>query len=915
MLLMQLNIFLIIFTLLIIKPVVNARFLSVIGIDKLPFVFVLVAICAMVVSTLYSREIRRSSLQKATARTFYIAIFGLISIGILLNLHIAENLVLYVFYVGVAIFGVLATSQFWILANLTFDAREAKRFFGFIGAGAIAGGVAGGYVTSITSEFISSTNLLFFAALLLSICVPLNRIIWRKTIQNLTPFQQEKRWSGFSDHPFWSIKKSKHLTYLALLVAMGVVVSKLIEFQFSSVAVATIQDPDELTGFFGFWFSTFNVVSLLLQLFVTRKIVGTYGVGASLFALPGGILLGSVLLLIAPVLWAGIFTKLWEVSVKQSINKSATELLALPIPAGIKSDTKSFIDVFVDLAATGVAGLLLIFLINGLDLSIRAVSVLTIIILVFWIIVAIRVRREYIISFKSILTKADKRAIKVVPDLKNAGVLSSMKKSLEEGTENQILFLLDQVKEIQDSRFFETVARHLTHASSKVRLKALETIYFLQHSVQKEVLNQLLVDPVQEVRYRAFAQLLRQDPSQRISNIHNYLSNEDQMVSGAALVGISEEARNNPEMKKLLKLEQHISDKINYLNLTTDEEERYHYKVMILKAAGHSNFPKFYRFIDDSLEDENSEIVTEAIKSAGYTMSFYFIDKLTDFLIPKQYRPAAQKALLNFGPGIIPQLAEIATDPNSSPDLIKQIPALLEKMDSQKAVKVLYSFLDTSDVMLRLETLRSLNTLQRDFPHLKIRKDEIVQYILNESKMYKSILAALYKQNALFENPEKEEIHLAREKLINLLERRLDGTLERIFRLIGLRYPPEDVIPVYNGIRSINQDVRINSVEFLDNLLEPSLKKALIPIAETALFANISDETIQSLKVVIPTERECFSLLLEGRDVRLKVVLFQLLEKLNDPQYLDLIQPLLNSPVEKVQELAEKLVFSLKGKS
>ena len=50
-LLMQLNIFLIILSLLIIKPVVNALFLSQLGFEKLPLVFILVAAAAMAIRT------------------------------------------------------------------------------------------------------------------------------------------------------------------------------------------------------------------------------------------------------------------------------------------------------------------------------------------------------------------------------------------------------------------------------------------------------------------------------------------------------------------------------------------------------------------------------------------------------------------------------------------------------------------------------------------------------------------------------------------------------------------------------------------------------------------------------------------------------------------------------------------------
>ncbi len=910
-LLMQLNIFLIIFALLIIKPVVNAQFITVIGVKKLPLVFVLVAISAMAISTIYSRALNSKSLRRVTTSTLVISISSLVIIGLLLSFNISPNIVLYVLYIGVAIFGVLATSQFWIMANLAFDAREAKRLFSFIGAGPIAGGVAGGYLTSVLANYIQGINLLFLAAALLAICIPLNKIIWKEYIQPLNTFRKKKRLTDFGDHPIWLIRKSKHLTYLALIVGLSVLVSKLVEFQFSSVAAITYPDPDDLTSFFGFWFSTFNVISLLIQLFLTRRIVGTFGVGSSLFALPGGILAGSFLLLFAPVLWAGVFTKLWEVSVKQSINKSATELLALPIPLAIKSQTKSFIDVFVDLAATGVAGLLLIFLVNGLDLSVRSVSLLTLAIIGCWLWVAIKVREEYINSFKSILTKADKSATNQMPDFANVSVLNGLKKALESGTTAQICYVLDKVREVPDKRLFDNVFALLHHPSAQVRAKALEAIYYLEKTVDVSILEGLLVDQDQEVRYKAFAQLLRQTTENRILKAHKYLTHADPLISGAALVGLAEECRNNDEMKKSLNIEGRINEKMDYLLLTEDPQVQYMYKVMILRSAGHANIEAFYPYIMNGLDDADPKIVREAIQAAGYTMNVQFVERIASFLVNKEMRSIAQQSLLHYGVGIINELVELSQKATIKAEVVHQFPAVIELIDSALSVEALLSFLKVGDVALRLETLRSLNTIQSVFPHLKIQNKNIIHHIIEESNVYKHILGVLYQQKQLMPTESSAEVIDARRRLTELLERRLDGTLERIFRLIGLRYPPEDPINLYEGIKSVNESTRINAVEFLDNLLEPTLRKSLMPIAETASFDTISKETIENLKVRIPDERQCLILLLEGRDAKLKLAVFRLILVAKMTDCIDLVKPFLQSPNERLRERAQLVIKGL----
>ena len=142
-------------------------------------------------------------------------------------------------------------------------------------------------------------------------------------------------------------------------------------FQFSDFANKAIGDPDELASFFGFWFSTFNVLAFCLQLFITNRVLNRLGVASTLLVLPLAIALGSLLFLTFPELWVLIIIKGVDIGFKQSLNKAAVELSIMPIPLHIKNQAKSYIDVAVDSIATGIAGFMLIFLVRKLDLGIR----------------------------------------------------------------------------------------------------------------------------------------------------------------------------------------------------------------------------------------------------------------------------------------------------------------------------------------------------------------------------------------------------------------------------------------------------------------------------------------------------------------------------------------------------------------
>jgi ATP:ADP antiporter, AAA family len=79
------------------------------------------------------------------------------------------------FYVLALILGILLTSQFWTLASDLYDARQAKRLFGFIGGGASLGGAMGAGITTLIVHELGTTNLLLVSAVLLALCALLVR--------------------------------------------------------------------------------------------------------------------------------------------------------------------------------------------------------------------------------------------------------------------------------------------------------------------------------------------------------------------------------------------------------------------------------------------------------------------------------------------------------------------------------------------------------------------------------------------------------------------------------------------------------------------------------------------------------------------------------------------------------------------
>jgi len=898
-LLMQIYIFLIIFTLLIVKPTASSLFLSNFGVESLPYAFILVAILAGIVSSVYAKLLNIIPLDRLIKMTLYSCIGSLLIFGVLLQAKIFTGVVLYAFYLWVMIFAVLTTSQFWVLANLVFNSREAKRLFGFIGAGAITGGIFGGYFASFITQFTVSENLLFIAALCLVPCLFLINKIWsyriQKPIKKKDPTDNKIKVKP-KKHPLQLILASKHLTYLTGIVGLSVIVAKLVDYQFSAIASIHYTNKEDLTAFFGFWFSTFNVISLGLQLFLTRRIMENVGVSRALYFMPVFILLAGTLMLLMPeVLMMAIFLKLTEGSLKQSVNKAAMELLVLPIPTKIKNPAKTFIDVFVDSFATGLSGLLLIFVIKGLALPPTAISLIILGITLVWLFLIFKIRKEYLYAFKlrieTAITPTDISQLKseriIIPSNR---LLKRLAKVLEVGTEQQILVTLKSVKDIKKSQLFNKTVQLFKHDSPEIRAAAIRNASTYKKEEVIEEVTALIDDDSIKVQTRALEYLLKHDDKNRLANIEEYLEDDHYRLRGVALVGLATASLKDAALSKEFHLENRLYDWFNKIDTTLSQKENQFRKIIFLNTIGKGKLENYYGHIVKFLKDENSKVVRQAIISAGITQKEVFLNILISFLKDQTYRSSAQEALSQFGEKAFPLFIEIINNPITDINVVRSLPKIIRKISSPQAVDLLSKLLKYNNLNVRHASLKALNRLRFSNRELSFDEKMVIPFILEEIQLYQETMSTVYLQKSILK---KEMVDFsarvaARKQLISVLEKRLDINLERLFLLLGLKYSPEDMINIYRSIRGRKAEIRISALEFLDNLLGINLKKIIIPIIEITLLENLTQRAIEQLKLKIPTEYECLESLLSLHAPKVTNAVMELL-KVSDEN----LQPLL----------------------
>jgi len=126
------------------------------------------------------------------------------------------------------------------------------------------------------------------------------------------------------------------------------------DFQFTSTIAHYLSGP-AIGKQFATVFAITNIVSMLVQLFLTSFVMSRLGVGVALMVLPLAALAGSMGFMALPFLVMGSALNTLDNGFSYSINQSAKEALYVPTTRDEKYKAKAFIDMFVQRFAKAVA--------------------------------------------------------------------------------------------------------------------------------------------------------------------------------------------------------------------------------------------------------------------------------------------------------------------------------------------------------------------------------------------------------------------------------------------------------------------------------------------------------------------------------------------------------------------------------
>lgn len=856
------NLFLTIASFYILKPVRSSVFLVSFGPEQLPYVFILIALIGGGLASVYSNfsshyPLNRLIIASSIAVTAILVLFRLL-------LRFDEGWVSYAFYIFISLYAVITTSQFWLLANNLFDAREARRLFGFIGAGGILGSIAGAAVASTLASSLRVENLILIAALLIGLSIPITARAWPLGIR-LAPgpgsapppgssMARRERASGMREI-FGLIRRSPHLALLIGIIALTVVASTLVDYMFSKEAydhfaarVAREQTADlaaagqdlapeqlqetidrqvkaELTRFFARFLGLVSTVSLVLQVGLAGRILGAIGVAGANLLMPLGLLAAASGMWFFPGLVTVASARLVDGALSYSIHRAGTELLFFPLPSAIKDRTKTFIDLFADRMARGIAGALLLILTGIFALHTRGLAAVLAVIIALWLFLLGRMRGEYLSAFRRAIAGRTLDIEEIRNMVRSPDAIRTLASGLA-GDERQVAYTLALLESADSNLLVPHLVPLLAHPSPEVRRLAMRKLAASEDADHRGQVAALLEDPSRHVRREAVRYLARTAPEGAEGYLRALLAAADWRARGAALEVIADDAQEGRDGERLQWIDGPLLDSLLAVGGSGHADACA--AVLRAIAALGPGTPHASR-LEPLLNHPDPTVRSEAMAAAGEVRDPRHLTPLLAALENPRERPYARPALARYGEALLPLLGAVLDDETADLGVRVQIPGTIGLMQTQPAVDFLLDRLRHPRMDIRFQVIKALGKMRVRDRDRRLRFDPhaVEARLVEETRDYFDLQTAL----AVWNGGQRGAAAPPGALLSRALGERIDMNLERIFRILGLRYPTENMLFAYNGVISDRRALRASAIEFLDNLLSPQLKRVILPVA------------------------------------------------------------------------------------
>ena len=361
------------------------------GVSQLQWLFTATFVVMLAAVPVFGMLVARFPRRRFVPWVYWFFIACILSFFGLLQIEEWRVPVARAFFIWVSIFNLFVVTVFWgFLADL-FSYEQGKRLFGFVAAGGTTGALLGPSITAALALPLGPTNLLLISALFLVGATQCVHGLLR-TGQGRASDANVKLSGGSGAGEviggglmagFTEVMRSPFLLLICAHVLLLALTNTFLYFQQASIVAGAFDSPAERTRVFALIDLSVGVVTLVVQLTLTGRILLRYGAGPALALLALVTMAGFAALALAPVLVAVIAFQAVKRATEFAVANPARETLFTVVSREQKYKAKSFIDTAVFRGGDASSGWLYTGL-RGLGMELASIAWLTVPIAALW---------------------------------------------------------------------------------------------------------------------------------------------------------------------------------------------------------------------------------------------------------------------------------------------------------------------------------------------------------------------------------------------------------------------------------------------------------------------------------------------------------------------------------------------------
>ncbi|MEY2480569.1 MAG: antiporter, family [Verrucomicrobiota bacterium] len=355
------------------------------GVENLPWMYTATLVGMLIANALFAAIVVRMSRRKFLPIAYRFAIVNLFIFFLLLRVVPAnwQWLLSRSFFVWVSVFNLFATTLFWAFMTDLFTAEQGKRLFGFIAIGGSLGAILGPLVPTFLVDRFSTGVFCLMSAVMFEIAAQCVRFFPAEFREQHQVAVAEKPIGGNIWDSVTHIWRSPYLFALVLFIFIYTLTNTWAYFQQADLTQHQLIDKSARTAFFGKLDFSVNSLTILIQLFLTSRLLKWTGVGFTLVLMPALSGLGFLAIGYAPILIVLAVFQVVRRATGFALLRPAREILFTVLRREDKYKAKSFIDTFGyragdQVGAWSYKGL------HDLGLNVRVTSYLAVPLVAFW---------------------------------------------------------------------------------------------------------------------------------------------------------------------------------------------------------------------------------------------------------------------------------------------------------------------------------------------------------------------------------------------------------------------------------------------------------------------------------------------------------------------------------------------------